>query len=430
MNDKNEEIEQEGIRANLEKTQQILEEYEKNINILKTSVILSKLSAALKANAEFIEHKDMDDFMIDEFWNPYTRRLNELTEVENNVDRIHVKETIKFCKRLLEKGKYTATAQGKRFEITALKKVFCINTHNFKKCNAISLYKDILKHDYSIRHKLILDSLSEYADISNPSIKSDHGIEVYRIGLAMDDKSKVLYDYLMGQLIDAGASASNLILREDLLQHMSVSRRGDRFEDIKNSLDLIATQRIRISDENATDKNVKKKIIKKVSETGRKNIKDLGTYLMKVDYIEVDGELAISIDVPLMKYFSSSDQFQSLIKSDILKHWKHNPRIYWIAKEIAKIVRMNAPNKSTCKKPIYKTDKLRIHSLITNIGELDRYNNFSNQRVYCKRLYKDIMEAIKYIESDIKIECINFSPTTIRKGASIDFKPLLGEKKQ
>ena len=266
--------------------------------------------------------------------------------------------------------------------------MFGLTNKKYTKTDVMVLNKEILNNDFSVRQDLILEVMSEYGDNKNPIMAESHNIKISKVGLACTSEEKALYDYLLGQFVENGGSPTKVMLNEELFNGLKIANgRGDRFEPIKKALATIATQVIFIDDTAAKDKATKQ-IGKSVSENGRKNIKTIGSNLMNIKYIEIEGQASIEFTIPLMKMFCSHKQYDRLISGEAIKHWNKNPRVYWIARELSALSR----NK--------RNNKLKVETLLKNINEWERYRNYSDKKTYLKRLTKDIETAIKYVKTE------------------------------
>lgn len=332
--------------------------------------------------------------------------LEEGYTIDENTT-FNTNEAIKYIDRVLNKGEYTNTPQGKRHKLLAFKRMFNLTDKKYLKEDAISLNKEVINNDFSVRHDLILEAMGHYGDKENPFKVSNRNIEVTKMGVKCDIHDKILFDFLLGQFVENGGTRTKLVLRSDLLNALHFNGKGDRFEYIKKSLGAIASQTIFIDDEENKDKATKQ-ISKSISKEGRKYLKSNGANLFQFEYIEVEGEMAIIFNIPLMKNFCSHKQFGRNISSDIMKHWIKNPRIYLIARELSSIER----NKHT--------NTIKVETLLKNTECWEEYKTYSNKRVYLQRFIKDIEASKKYLLTGT-VEYEKFSPSTL-KDATIKVK--------
>lgn len=298
-------------------------------------------------------------------------------------------------------GEYTDTPQGRRYKLLAFKRMFNLSDKKYSKDDVMVFNKDIINNDFSVRQDLLLEVMGQYGDKKNPVTISNRNITISKIGVACDDQDKILFDFLLGQFVENGGEKTKIVLRSDMLEALNFDGKGDRFDFIKKSLGAIATQVIFIDDEKNSDK-VTKQIRKNISEKGRHNLKSVGANLLNFKYIEIEGELAIEFDIPLMKVFCAHKQFDRIISNEVLRHWLQNPRIYWITRELSALIR----NKNL--------QTLKIETLLKNIGEWERYKSYSNKRIYLQRLNKDIDIAISYLSKG-EISYNKCSPSTLKQ---------------
>lgn len=334
--------------------------------------------------------------------------LNEILKSNSSIDlkqvNINIEEFNKYKKRLQEKGVYSNTKQGQYYKLRAFKKIFNLDSKEFSKTDIMLLNKDKLNHDYSIRHNLILKALEEEGTRENPVVISRNGITVTKYGIACSKSEIALWDYLLGQFVENGENSTKVILKEELASGLGMKNiRGERFEHLKKALMVLATQSIKIDDTGSKDKATKQ-INKAISENGIKNIRTIGANLIQFSFIEVEGQLAIKFDIPLMKMYCSHRQYARLLNGQVIKHLQKNPRIYWIAKELAALTRNRNNN------------VLSIEKLLKNIDEWERYKDYSDKKKYLLRLRKDIETATTYILSNKKFVITDCTQSKIKQG--------------
>ncbi len=332
---------------------------------------------------------------------PVTQSLKEEGYIIDENTTFNTDEAIKYIDRVLDKGEYTDTPQGRRYKLLAFKRMFNLSDKKYSKDDVMVFNKDIINNDFSVRQDLLLEVMGQYGDKKNPVTISNRNITISKIGVACDDQDKILFDFLLGQFVENGGEKTKIVLRSDMLEALNFDGKGDRFDFIKKSLGAIATQVIFIDDEKNSDK-VTKQIRKNISEKGRHNLKSVGANLLNFKYIEIEGELAIEFDIPLMKVFCAHKQFDRIISNEVLRHWLQNPRIYWITRELSALIR----NKNL--------QTLKIETLLKNIGEWERYKSYSNKRIYLQRLNKDIDIAISYLSKGA-ISYNKCSPSTLKQ---------------
>lgn len=371
------------------------------------SLELSLWIMYLKANKDSDTLPFEDKFILNKMIIPFGDDLKELLGVDFDYSNFNIEEAINYINRLRTEGEYKNTPQGKRYKLLAFKRMFNLTNKKYVKEDAISLNKEVINNDFSVRHDLILEAMGNYGDKNKPFKTKSRNIEVTKIGVKCDIHDKILFDFLLGQFVESGGTPTKVVLRSDLLTALHFDGKGDRFDYIKKSLGAIASQTIFIDDEESKDKATKQ-IRKSISKEGRKNLKSLGANLFQFEYIEVEGEMAIIFNIPLMKNFCSHKQFGRNISSDIMKHWLQNPRIYLIARELSAIAR----NKHT--------DTIKVETLLKNTECWEEYKSYSNKRVYLQRFIKDIETSKKYLLTGV-VEYVNFSPSTL-KDATIKVK--------
>lgn len=345
-----------------------------------------------------IQLKKGDKFNSNIPFDLFLKDANDLNFLnENSV--INILELQKYFYRIIEKGNYKSDYHKAK----VFKKILNIDDKKHSKTDLMVVNKEILNHDFSIRQSLILDVMGEYGDNKNKVIKEKNNIKLTKIGLPCNSSEKALYDYLLGQFVENGYSETKILLNEELLKGLGVSNgRGDRFKPIKDAISTISTQFIRIDDAKANDKATRQ-IRKAISETGRNNIKERGAHLIDAQFIEVEGELAIKFTIPLIKMFCSHKQYARILLGDAIKHWKQNPRIYWISKELSALSR----NK--------RNNRLKVETLLKNIGEWERYKNYSDKRKFLNRFNKDFEIAKSYVKTDKEFIYNGCSPSTLKE---------------
>lgn len=334
--------------------------------------------------------------------------LRELLEGDSSIDLtkadINEEELNKYKKRLEEKGDYSSSKQGQYYKLRAFKKIFNIDNKEFDKTDIMLLNKDKLNHDYSIRHSLILKTLGQEGTRENPVVIEHNGLTVTKYGLKCNQNEIALWDYLLGQFAENGGNATKIILNEELSRGLGATNlRGDRFNKIKESLMVLGSQFIKIDDTGAKDKATKQ-IKKGMSEEGIKYIRTTGANLLQVEFIEVEGQLAIRFNIPLMKMYCSHKQYDRLISGQAIKHWFQNPRIYLIAKELSSLIRNKFNN------------TLSLEKLLKNIGEWENYKNQKTKKMYLLRLKKDIDIASSYILDTKKFTITNCTESKLKQG--------------
>lgn len=310
----------------------------------------------------------------------------------------------RYAKKLQEGKDYSDTPQGRHYKLRTLKKIFNLDNKENQKIDLMLLNKDKLNRDYSVRHNLILKALVEEGTRENPVVVSHNGITVTKYGLKCDQSEIALWDYLLGQFVENGGDPTKLILNEELSNGLGVKNlRGERFNRIKDSLMVLGSQFIKIDDSESKDKATKQ-IRKNISEKGINNIRTVGANLLQVTFIEIEGQLAIKFNIPLMKMHCSHKQYDRLLSGQAIKHWYQNPRIYLIAKELASLTR----NKNN--------NTLSAETLLKNIGEWERYKGYSDKKKYLSRLRKDIDIASGYILDNKKFTLTNFTESKLKQG--------------
>ena len=342
--------------------------------------------------------------------NYFITELKQLTQlIIKTEDCTVIKiELLKYCNRVAEKGFY----KRKDYTIKVIKKVLGITDTIKTKEDIIQLNKEILNQDFSARYSMIISSLratgtkKEPVRIENKKL----GAIVSKIGGACDEQDLVLFDFLLGQFIESNYGNLQLVKRQDLLDSLNMDTNKQRIEKMMLSLSNLASQVVMFDDDKANDKV--KKILKKDTQIQKKanDLKLKGLNLFTYEAIEVDGSLTIQFKIPLVKYLSLSNHFGRYINADVMKHWSKKPRVYWIAKELAKLCRMNESNG---KKIVAK--KISIETLLKNINHWDRYKNYQNKRLFLNRLFDDIKLANTYLKNN-KISFVECSPSTLKMG--------------
>lgn len=342
----------------------------------------------LNANKKSDTLAFQDKFILDNMIIPWSEELKDLIEEDFDQSNFNVDEAINYIGRLRTKGEYSNTPQGRKYKLTALKKVFCLMDKQYTKADVLVLNKEILNADYSVRTGLIIQAMREMGTEKNPVIKSNRGLTITKYGISCSPKAIVLFNYLLGQFVENGANTTKILLNEEFYRGLNLSNgRGNNLKDIKQQIGAIAGQYIYIDDEKDKDKATKqiKGNLKKVSVS---NLKTKGTSLIDIKYTEIEGQDAIVFTIPLMKMFCSHKQHDRLVDAKAIEHWSQKPRILLITRELGKLSR----NK--------REHTLSIETLLRNIGEWERYKNYADKKKYFQRLNKDINKAIDYMKTD------------------------------
>ena len=355
-----------------------------NIEQLKYVMWIMRLEANKKSNTFPFQ----DKFILEKMINPWSQELREILGEDFDNTNFDIEEAIKYIDRLRTKGEYSNTPQGRKYKATTLKKIFCLTDKQYTKADVIVLNKEILNTDYSVRTGLIIQAMREMGTEKNPVIKSNRGLTITKYGISCSPKAIVLFNYLLGQFVENGANTTKILLNEEFYRGLNLSNgRGNNLNDIKQQIGAIAGQYIYIDDEKAKDKATKQ-IKGNLKKDSISNLKIKGTSLINIKYTEIEGQDAIIFTIPLMKMFCSHKQHDRLVDAKAIEHWSKKPRILLITRELGKLSR----NK--------KEHTLSIETLLKNIGEWDRYKNYSDKKKYFQRLNADINKAIAYMKTD------------------------------
>lgn len=329
-----------------------------------------------------------DKFILDNMIVPWSQELRELLGEDFDNTNFNIEEAINYIGRLRTKGDYSNTPQGRKYKLTALKKVFCLMDKQYTKADVLVLNKEILNADYSVRTGLIIQAMREMGTEKNPVIKSNRGLTITKYGISCSPKAIVLFNYLLGQFVENGTNTTKILLNEEFYRGLNLSNgRGNNLKDIKQQIGAIAGQYIYIDDEKNKDKATKQ-IKGNLKQASVSKLKTKGASLIDIKYTEIEGQDAIIFTIPLMKMFCSHTQHDRLVDAKAIEHWSQKPRILLITRELGKLSR----NK--------REHTLSIETLLRNIGEWERYKNYSDKKKYFQRLNKDINKAIDYMKTD------------------------------
>ena len=369
-----------------DKCQKILK---KNMSINNTDIAVAteylELSSALTDDNSTKAYFYNELSIIDKF---------ELDDISNL--SINKRELINYCNKLIKVGPYKRVD----YKIKTFKNILSVaSIKKQREVEITSLNKEILNQDYSLRTNMILDILREDGN-DLPVVIEKNGIVMTKTGPGCNESQVILFDYLWGQLIESRKGYTQLILKNDLLDSLHIANKtNDKYKTIIDYIEELARNFIQIDDTNAKD-NVSKKIGKHISEKGQNQIK-YGANLLKCEFVSTGAKTVIKIELPFIKYLTLSNHFSRYLKADILKHWKQNPRIYWIAREIARLVHMNNQNNK-------KSKRYTLQTLLANIHEYDRYYTYNDKKKFISRLKKDIFLAASYIDN-CEIDIENFT---------------------
>lgn len=336
---------------------------------------------------------------------PVTQSLKEEGYIIDENTTFNTDEAIKYIDRVLDKGEYTDTPQGRRYKLLAFKRMF--NLGEEQKPTQITEYKarNTLTTDFSDRMNVILKVLKKQGTKELPATEEKNGFTVYKNGNPLDDSDIELFHYLIGELEEHGCETEITFRRSDLINNMGYrSLRGNKLDNLTSSLMNLNAQAIAIVDTRND------KIGKKLDKINLKKFK--GTQLLRADIIGEDDEILIKFTSPFSKYFREQKQFGRILSRDMLNKYLYtNTRILKIARELS---RMSFIANQRNKKNVNPT--INFDTLIKNIGEEEKYNNHSNKRVFLQRLTKDIEIAISYIDNLPNYKIIKPTPRTIKNG--------------
>lgn len=336
---------------------------------------------------------------------PVTQSLEGEGYIIDENTTFNTEETIKYIDRILDKGEYTDTPQGRRYKLLAFKRMF--NLGEEQKPTQITEYKarNTLTTDFSDRMNVILKVLKKSGTKESPATEEKNGFTVHKNGNPLDDSDIELFHYLIGELEEHGCETEITFRRSDLINNMGYSSlRGNKLDNLTSSLMNLNAQAIAIVDTRND------KIGKKLDKINLKKFK--GTQLLRADIIGEDDEILIKFTSPFSKYFREQKQFGRILSRDMLNKYLYtNTRILKIARELS---RMSFIANQRNKKNV--NPKINFDTLIKNIGEEEKYNNHSNKRVFLQRLTKDIETAISYIDNLPNYKIIKPTPRTIKNG--------------
>lgn len=323
---------------------------------------------------------------------------------DKDYDYINIDEFIKYIKRIERYGEYKDLKAKEK----AIFKIFNPPIETSKKYEITEYkYRDTITSDYSDRMNCILKVLRKTGNKGNPTFEQKDNYTVYKMGEALDDSDIELFYYLIGELEEHGCDNKITFRKSDFVNNMNYkSVRGQKLDNLTSSLMNLNTQSIAIVD-GRKDKTGKK--LKDI-EVGKK-----GTQLIRIDFKGKCDEMLIHIESPFSKYFRQQKQFGRILnKNMISKYLFTNPRILKIAREITRMLYINSQKNK-------KINELQINydTLIKNIDEWDKYQSYSNKRVFLNRLNNDIEKALKNIKNsknNYKFELIPPTPTTIKNG--------------
>ncbi|MDY2584014.1 MAG: hypothetical protein SOW47_13570 [Clostridium perfringens] len=328
-------------------------------------------------------------------------------ELLNDNPTINVLELQKYFYRLIEKGHY----KRKYYKEKAFKKIFKGNSQENVLAPTEYKYRDTLTSDYSDRMNCLLKVLKQSGTKDKPAVINKNGYSIYKIGGALDDSDIELFHYLIGELEEHKCETDIKFKKSDFINNIGYSsKRGSKLDNLTLSLMNLNTQSIAISDER--NDTVGKKLAKK----DYKKIK--GKQLIVAEFESNEDSLYIKLTSPFSKYFREQEQFGRLLDRKIISKFLYsNPRVLKIARELSRMLYISEQSTKS------RTNKIEINydTLIKNIGESNLYKNYSNKRVYLKRLTKDIEKAYTYIHqekltSNINKKIIEPTPSTLKNG--------------
>ena len=262
---------------------------------------------------------------------PVTQSLKEEGYIIDENTTFNTDEAIKYIDRVLDKGEYTDTPQGRRYKLLAFKRMF--NLGEEQKPTQITEYKarNTLTTDFSDRMNVILKVLKKQGTKELPATEEKNGFTVYKNGSPLDDSDIELFHYLIGELEEHGCETEITFRRSDLINNMGYrSLRGNKLDNLTSSLMNLNAQAIAIVDTRND------KIGKRLDKINLKKFK--GTQLLRADIIGEDDEILIKFTSPFSKYFREQKQFGRFLSRDMLNKYLYtNTRILKIARELSRM---------------------------------------------------------------------------------------------
>ena len=146
---------------------------------------------------------------------PVTQSLKEEGYIIDENTTFNTDEAIKYIDRVLDKGEYTDTPQGRRYKLLAFKRMF--NLGEEQKPTQITEYKarNTLTTDFSDRMNVILKVLKKQGTKELPATEEKNGFTVYKNGSPLDDSDIELFHYLIGELEEHGCETEIPFRRSD-----------------------------------------------------------------------------------------------------------------------------------------------------------------------------------------------------------------------
>ena len=356
----------------------------------------------LKANKKEDVLPFQDKFILDNMIVPWSHELRELLGEDFDNTNFNIEEAINYINRLRNEGEYKSSY----YKTIALKKIFSITDAPHDLSVTEYKFRDTLTTDYSDRMNCILKVLKKHGTKSDPALEEKNGFIVYKNGNALDDSDIELFWYLIGEFEEHGCEQEIVFRKSDIVNNMGYkSLRGNKLDNLTSSLMNLNAQSIAIFDKRND------KVGKRLDKSNYKSFK--GTQLLRADIIGEGDEVLIKFKSPFSKYFREQKQFGRMLNREMInKYLYSNTRILKISRELSRMLFINSQKN----KQQINSIEINYDTLIKNIGEWDRYESHSNQRVYLSRLTNDIEKAISYIKKDFKHEIIKTTPRNISNG--------------